>query len=1009
MRYTSLFLNSRFWITSFLFFLTSFIIICNGQTDIGFEHLENGNHEAAKIAFSNDLSNKKRKAVAEYGLSKVYLDTAYAEFNPDTSWRYYLACYETLKTIKSNKKQKYLEKHNIKLTKIKSQIPEAGLQVAKAKNTTEAYENFIKVFKKAPSKYNARAVKSRNRIAFELAKNLNTYAGYQDFIATYQTSLKHRNPSILKQAKLRLFEVYIEKNGWSELETFAKDNPDNPYVLDNATEEFRKIEKSNNLELHRDFLDQHKESILRNFSLNKIADLILENGKTEDHNWFVFSFPDHKSSNALWENYLQLYIKENGESSVIDFATEFPQYPFKEELLRAKNKTIESQLTNVIKNLENSTDVNELLSFLETYPESFYSAEINNRLLPLLKQNPSVNYFERYFALNISLDEMPDLLNHMYQIYAWDLNLEALNTFMQSWGKVLPDTSFVSKDRALAKEKIRLRLKSSWSEKNTTRYDEFIKKAAPNYAAYQALQKMLSPDIQLKNWSFALGKMENYKSYFKEESTAFNQLYDVLKAEEQEVILTNLSSAINTDNNEYAPVISADGKTLYFCAKNRMDNLGREDIFFSQNINGTWTPAKLLDGINTTVHSEAPEAISVDGSMMLIFKGGKLTYSNKTEKGWSSITRFPSIINQEKWQADASISSDGKAILFTSQRANLVGNPNRNNLDIYVALADNDGKWNKVLNLGSTVNTPRIDRSPYLHPDMKTLYFSSIGHGGLGGMDVFKTTRLDDTWTNWSTPINLGREVNTSESDWGYKVSTEGSIAYFNSSTENGDEDIFQIELPEKMRPRQVSTLAGVLLDSNGLPIEADIIIEDLSTGTKVLELKSDPNTGEFFAVLPDQKKYSYYVKKENFFPISNNIDLTTNQNLVINKKIKLYEVTELASKGLSLTLENIFFDTDKYELKPASFQELDRLAALILSNNFKIDVAGHTDDSGKESYNKILSQNRANAVMNYFSQKGIPPAHMTARGFGESRPIVDNSTEEGKAKNRRVEIRFKN
>ena len=304
---------------------------------------------------------------------------------------------------------------------------------------------------------------------------------------------------------------------------------------------------------------------------------------------------------------------------------------------------------------------------------------------------------------------------------------------------------------------------------------------------------------------------------------------------------------------------------MFFSAKGRSDNLGREDIYFSKKINGQWTAARILDGINTSIHSEAPEAISVDGTKMLIFKGGKLTYSDKTDEGWSNITRLPSIINKNSWQADASISSDGKAILFTSKRENIVGTPDRNNLDIYVALSNSDGKWEKVINLGPTVNTPRIDRSPYLHPDMKTLYFSSVGHGGLGGMDVFKTTRLDDSWTNWSTPINLGKEINTIESDWGYKVSTDGNIAYFNSTTNDGDEDIFQIGLPQNMRPEQVSTLAGVLLDSNGLPIEADIIIEDLSNGKKVMELKSDPNSGEFFAVLPENKKYSYYIKKENF------------------------------------------------------------------------------------------------------------------------------------------------
>ena len=988
-------------------FLTSFQFFSFGQTEQGFQQLNAGDFQEAILSFSKDLNHKDKKAAAEYGLAQIYLDTAYTEFNPDKAWLYYLACYESLKTIKPKKKQKYLQKHNIKLSKIKKQIPEAGLQVAKLANTPKAFEHFIEVFKKAPAKYRARATKSRNRAAFDIALATFTYKSFQNFIHTYEKSLKLRNPSILKQAHQKLFESYINENGWSKYEDFAMLHSSNPYILDSATESFKKIESSNDLEVHREFLDVHQDGLLREFSLTKVADLILKKGTTNDHNWFLFSYPDHKSTNDLWKNYLKLYVEENGKNSVIDFANEFPQYPFRNEMDAIKDKTIAAELGESIQHLKHSNDVNELLSFLETYPNNAHTIDVNKKLIPLLKENPSIHYYERYFTLNLSPEEMPNLLQRMYKIYAWDLNFGAINSFMENWGSVLPDTSFVESDRNLAKEKIKLRLKNHWNNENTNRYDAFIKKAAPNYAAYEAVQQLISLDIKNGNWSNASKKLDEYKSYFKQESVPFNQLQIAVNAEKQDVVRTKLPSAINTFGNEYAPVISVDGQTLFFCAKGRSDNLGREDIYFSKKINGNWTSAKLVNDINTIIHSEAPEAISADGNKMLIYKEGKLTFSNKTDDGWSTTSRLPTIINQQKWQADGSISSDGKAILFVSQRDELIGNPDRNNLDIYVALTDNNGKWNQVINLGPMVNTPKIDRSPYLHPDMKTLYFSSVGHGGFGGMDVFKTTRLDDTWTNWSTPINLGKEINTPESDWGYKVSTDGNTAFFNSSTDENNEDIFQIKLPEAMRPEQVSTLAGVLLDSNDKPIEADIVIEDLITGRKVMELKSDPNTGEFFAVLPDNKKYSYHVKKENFYPIANHIDLSTNSNLTIKKELKLYEVNELAAKGVSLTLENIFFDTDKFDLKSTSFQELDRLAALIISNNLKIDVSGHTDDVGSDTHNQTLSQNRANAVKDYFISKGIAKNNITAKGYGESKPISQNSTNEGKAKNRRVEIKF--
>jgi OOP family OmpA-OmpF porin len=277
-------------------------------------------------------------------------------------------------------------------------------------------------------------------------------------------------------------------------------------------------------------------------------------------------------------------------------------------------------------------------------------------------------------------------------------------------------------------------------------------------------------------------------------------------------------------------------------------------------------------------------------------------------------------------------------------------------------------------------------------------------------MDVFNTTRLDDTWTNWSTPVNLGREINTPNNDWGYKVSTDGATAYFSFSSETSqNEDIYQVELPEKMRPLAVSTISGTLSDSYGLPIDAEIIIEDLETGKIVSELKSNPKTGEFFVVLPDNRKYSYYIKKENYFPISNNIDLSNHKRVEINENLKLFTIAELTEKGVNLTLENIFFDTNKAVLKKESHAELNRVFTFIKTNNFKIELFGHTDNVGENKYNLQLSQKRADAVRKYFIAKGIPAADISALGQGETKPIESNDSEKGKAKNRRVEVKFKN
>ncbi|MCH2046706.1 MAG: OmpA family protein, partial [Saprospiraceae bacterium] len=408
---------------------------------------------------------------------------------------------------------------------------------------------------------------------------------------------------------------------------------------------------------------------------------------------------------------------------------------------------------------------------------------------------------------------------------------------------------------------------------------------------------------------------------------------------------------------------------------------------------------------------------------LIVFVEGDLFFSEKTIEGWQEPLPYPYPINSEFWDADAMLSSDGNAMVFVSRRKEVLHMHHKKwetyhgdgfgNIDIFISLKDENGNWEEPINLGETINTPYAERTPFLHPDMKTLYFSSDGHGGLGKMDVYKTTRLDDTWMNWSTPVNLGKDINTTENDWGYKVSTDGKMAYFAISNENiGGEysqDICTIELPKDLRPETVSTISGQLTDSEGYPIEAEIIWEDLQSGEIVGKLKSDPNTGKFFVVLPNDRQYSYFVSKDGFFPKANNIDLRDKGKQVdVDESLEMVRIEEMVEKDIALPLKNLFFETNKYNIKETSFLELDRLAQLIQDYNLKVEIAGHTDDRGSDQDNKVLSQNRANAVKKYLIKQGCDTNKIQAIGYGEDNPVKSNKTIEGRAKNRRVEVRFK-
>jgi len=441
-----------------------------------------------------------------------------------------------------------------------------------------------------------------------------------------------------------------------------------------------------------------------------------------------------------------------------------------------------------------------------------------------------------------------------------------------------------AKDYGLADLASKLPFNLLYKSDDFSKYDEYIRLAAPREKAFVALQRIISPDIAIKDWKSAIKKISTYFSCFGINDKRLRDLISILETKsDNSIIINSIGSSINSINGkEYVPVISADDKYLYFCGRDRNDNIGGEDIFVSKKINGNWSSPNIVSDLSFANSNDAPLSVTADGTKMLLFKSGKLYYSVKTNTGWSEAIEFPAIINSGDWQADAMISSDGKALFFASTKK---GGLNLNTedssyllfhgdtqlpSDIYVSILNENDKWGEPINLGNVINTPFCDRTPFLHPDMKTLYFSSDGHGGLGKLNVFKSTRLSDTcWTCWSEPINMGKEINTEESDWSYKITTDGEKAYFskrNNLKEN--EDIYWLNLPKFLRPELVATISGKLIDKNNQPVSAEIRWEDLESGKNIGKSDSDPVDGSFFIVLPLGKMYGYYINKADYFPI---------------------------------------------------------------------------------------------------------------------------------------------
>ncbi|MEK7256407.1 MAG: OmpA family protein, partial [Bacteroidota bacterium] len=461
----------------------------------------------------------------------------------------------------------------------------------------------------------------------------------------------------------------------------------------------------------------------------------------------------------------------------------------------------------------------------------------------------------------------------------------------------------------------------------------------------------------------------------------------------------SLGTKVNTGGMEHLPVLSADGQRLYFCGNNRTDN-EQEDVYVVEKINGEWGEAKRVTEL-CTWENDAPLSLTADGNRMIFFRNGDIFMAEKTKTGWGNITELPENINRFPWTCVTLIAPNGQALLLEASEDYWFGG---GDIDLFVSLKSPAGEWQDPIPL-TALNTPKFDRSPFLHPDMKTLYFSSAGRGGNGGMDVFKTTRLDDTWLNWSTPVNLGDSINTTGDDWGYILSTDGSTAYFSAGQPG---DLYMVGVPQEMRPEAVSTLKINAVSASGEPVAAEVIVRNES-GKVVGELRTDPATGESFITLPAGEVYVVSVEGENHLAQTTTIDLrdTLAAKKEIAKTIEVKTPSELLKSDEKMQLNKLLFDHDKAELRSESNFELDRIARFVLANKLTLTLEGHTDDSGSPEYNLELSEKRAKAVAEYLASKGVPAERITTRGFGETVPFNAGTDEEARAQNRRVEVRF--
>lgn len=1019
-------------------------------------------------------------------------------------------------------------------------------------------------------------------VKLELLKKARDIQACDDFLAFYRNDRFPFNSKSLEQARIDIiqyrdtlaFEKAMSANTIEALELFIKSYPKARQV-ELAIRQihvlaFKAAQKSKSVEAYEIFIQSYPASIQRQLAQDSIYHIAFRNAK-------------RVNTYLSWNQYVQNYPASPFLAKAIT-QRDFFQFKF-----MTSPKTWESYKL-----------------FIENFTTNQFIDFAKDSLLHLVNTSSDFRLLEYY--LNSIDNGNLTLRERHYTTYTADGETSTLMRYYSAYPNFVIDSLF-QEDHYWSTFADGLNFHQTFKRQDEPAYLRYILNNLAKDRSLVAVQRILYEDLSAR-------RFQNAARWVHKNIHASNpkiaKFLEIIEAPiDASIQPKSMGKIINSNGNEYAPIPSADEKSLYFCATNREDSKGGEDIFLTTTLGSNWQTPHIVNDLSGAKTNEAPLSISSDGTTFIFFRDGKLYFSQKEQLSWSEPNPLPSVFNQGEWQGDAMISADGEAILFASVLP--VNTYNRNTMkdkiyhgdknyptDIYVSVRDSSGEWSSPKSLGPRINTGYCERYPFLHPDMKTLYFSSDGHPGLGQMDVFVSTRISDTcWDCWSDPINLGKEINTPNNDAGYKITTSGeqafftkgndkkvetsvlflldvsgsmggqkieelkkasitaieevlfngaeiaiaafdgscespvtgwqpftkdfvtayqfiqglsaggstpmytayeyasstlmktsksktvkvmvlmtdgdanrcddltsiliglkqkktlyktqTIAYavdsnsyayqdlqqiaqmsggnffyasgtndlgaaferanstlFNIVSDGDDKDIYFVNLPPHLRPDFVAKISGSLKDGNNQPIDAKINWEDLEKGQIIGSARTDPATGDFFITLPMGKNYGYYLENDAFFPVSQNLDLRkVDSAITIVTELRAINLDTMIVQRLSVPLNNLFFEFGKSDLLPASRQELKRVAKIILNLGLRVEISGHTDSIGTDKANQKLSEDRAKNVMNYLVALGCPKESFTIIGFGSSQPVADNATENGRAKNRRVELRF--
>ena len=467
-----------------------------------------------------------------------------------------------------------------------------------------------------------------------------------------------------------------------------------------------------------------------------------------------------------------------------------------------------------------------------------------------------------------------------------------------------------------------------------------------------------------------------------------------------------LSDSVNRFMVQYFPVLTIDNNYIYFTKRDGLQSIYDEDIMMAVRENGEWSKAKSISKHINTEYNEGACTVSADGNTLIFtacegrqsFGNCDLFVSYFRDNDWTKPQNLGSNINSAYWDSQPSLSADGQTLYFSSNRPGGKGKR-----DIWVAFKEK-GVWQKPQNLGESINTPEDETTPFIHVNGESLFFASMGHPGLGGYDIYLSEQGNG---KWSKPRNLGFPINDHNDQSSLFITSDGKGAYFTNEDEKGSY-LYQFRLilgEDSLVSRKATYLTGTIKDSETkLPVKATFLLYDLKTQEKLYETQSADESGRYFLSLKADGTYGGYVTADGYLFEDFTFDLKSTYSL---KPDTLDIFLKPLKEGEKVVLENIYFDFDSYELLPESISELKTISEFISRNRLTVEIGGHTDQVGNREYNNLLSENRARAVYDFLIGDGVSADQLTYKGYGASVPLFSDA-ENGKIDlNRRIEFKI--